>query len=637
MGRAAARRLGVALGAGALVAVGLAATTVPATADTDTTIAYWQMNESGGDVMHDSSGNGIDGTIGDRVTVGQGYYSFAYVPPGAATAYAGQLVTVDDSRLNPGANDYAIEIRFRNSRSFGNLIQKGQNKTVGGYFKIELPAGKISCLYKDGTDDPSTEVLEGQSGVTSPGYMVGDVLHTYNDNQWYTIRCARTGSGVTMDVYAADGKTLLDHQHNAKTTGNISNSKMLSIGGKISCAQNNTTPGITCDYFPGQVDWVRLSTGAKSIPAPPRTGDTAPLQAVRDPGGKAIHVTSPDDDSVRSYTVTSRGSAKLVRTMSGSATGLTGPWGAAADGSGNIWVAAETGDRISRFSASSNGRPSATISGSTTKLSWPQGIALDGGARIYVANQVKDSVTVYAAGASGAASPTRTIKGGKTGLHSPVGVAVDASGRLYVSNWDTGTVTEYASSAKDNTAPIRTLTGLDHPYSLAVDATGALYVATDGTIRVFAAGASGKATPTRVVTVPDSSGVLVDPGRGLSVFTIAAGRLDFTDLRPVPPVTPTITHPSAVSKLRVTGTAKSKKRKVKWAPPTTTGGAAVTSYRIVVKHGRAKVVSRTLAASATKIKLRRAALPAGKAKAIVRAANSAGWGPKAVVTFKVRK
>ena len=101
MGRAAARRLGVALGAGALVAVGLAATTVPATADTDTTIAYWQMNESGGDVMHDSSGNGIDGTIGDRVTVGQGYYSFAYVPPGAATAYAALRPCVIDTAAAP--------------------------------------------------------------------------------------------------------------------------------------------------------------------------------------------------------------------------------------------------------------------------------------------------------------------------------------------------------------------------------------------------------------------------------------------------------------------------------------------------------------------------------------------------------
>ena len=71
--RWAARR---AVGASGVALAVLAAT--PGLAADSTTLARWEMDEVAGPVMHDSSGNGIDGTIGSAVAVtGLGHYHWS--------------------------------------------------------------------------------------------------------------------------------------------------------------------------------------------------------------------------------------------------------------------------------------------------------------------------------------------------------------------------------------------------------------------------------------------------------------------------------------------------------------------------------------------------------------------------------
>ena len=87
--RAANRRRIMALTMAALVlaAIGLIAfrSTPPAVAETGPVVANWQMNEgAGAATMIDSSGNGIDGAIGDDVTTGGGYYEFPSIENGPA-------------------------------------------------------------------------------------------------------------------------------------------------------------------------------------------------------------------------------------------------------------------------------------------------------------------------------------------------------------------------------------------------------------------------------------------------------------------------------------------------------------------------------------------------------------------------
>ena len=210
----------------------------PAGAAASTLVASWQMNEPvGATVMTDSSGHGNTGAIGSKiqtgsVTSGATGYKWSFKKPNALPVEPDRLVTVNAAALNPGIRDYAVTLRYRTTQSFGNVIQKGQNGSKGGYFKFEQPSGFMTCLFKDGNG--------GQRAVKSK-------IAT-NDGAWHTIRCERTQAGLTMTVDGATKYML------GGATGSISNSVPLTIGGKLNCDQIATT----CDYFTGQIDWVTI-------------------------------------------------------------------------------------------------------------------------------------------------------------------------------------------------------------------------------------------------------------------------------------------------------------------------------------------------------------------------------------------
>jgi hypothetical protein len=222
--------------------VGILSMASPARAAINQPVAVWQMNESSGSrTMLDSSGNGINGVIGTNVLAGTALlgggtgYRFTFVQPNQPPANPQRLVQVPhNSRLNPGSGDFAVEFRMRTTHSFGNVVQKGQSGASGGYFKFQQPNGKISCLFR-GSAGSST----ASSGTTR-----------VNDGQWHTVRCERTSSSVTMTV---DGVVT---GRNRNPTGTIANTRPLTIAGKLNCDQVNTT----CDYFAGDIDYLKIET-----------------------------------------------------------------------------------------------------------------------------------------------------------------------------------------------------------------------------------------------------------------------------------------------------------------------------------------------------------------------------------------
>jgi hypothetical protein len=208
-----------------------------------TTLALWNLDEAAGaTVMHDSSGNAVDGSIGSAVVTGGlsngvNFYTWTNVKPTEPPAKPERLVRVEDSRLNFGTKNFAISFRYRTTHPFGNIMQKGQAKTVGGQIKFQLPKGNVSCMVR-GTS---------QRAVRSVG--------SYRDGLWHTVRCERNATGIIMTISDAAGNVVETKKLNGPT-GNFSNRFPFTIGGKPECDQIT----VTCDYFAGDIDWVKIET-----------------------------------------------------------------------------------------------------------------------------------------------------------------------------------------------------------------------------------------------------------------------------------------------------------------------------------------------------------------------------------------
>jgi hypothetical protein len=208
------------------------------TADPPPTHAYEMNDAVGATAMHDDATPPLDGRIGSEVQVGVVVdgatgYRFPRLTPNTPPAHPEHLVSIpDDPSLDPGSSSYSIEIRYRTTNKFGNLIQKGQAATKGGQIKIQLPQGRPTCYFKGSL---------GRVGTGAPAPL--------NDGAWHTLRCTRTPSAV--DFYV-DG-VRVGHKNGA--SGLIDNALPMTIGGKPNCDQVT----VTCDYFGGDVDFVHIS------------------------------------------------------------------------------------------------------------------------------------------------------------------------------------------------------------------------------------------------------------------------------------------------------------------------------------------------------------------------------------------
>jgi hypothetical protein len=252
----------VAVAAVALVLMGLQ----PVAGADAQVLADWQMNEArGATQLLDSSGNGRHGTIGDDIAIGvrssgATVHSFPYISSTAPPDPVGRLHIVDQRQaLNPGTADFAVELRFRNTHTHGNITQKGQSGASGGYWKVEVDDGVLSCVFA-GTS--ASVALKSTIRVT--------------DDVWRTVRCERTATEAVMYI---NGER---HLRRAVATGSIANDWTLAIGGKSNC--NSTT--IQCDYFRGDLDFMRIERPSGTTPTtttstttttrPPTTTTTRP-------------------------------------------------------------------------------------------------------------------------------------------------------------------------------------------------------------------------------------------------------------------------------------------------------------------------------------------------------------------------
>jgi sugar lactone lactonase YvrE len=240
---------------------------------------------------------------------------------------------------------------------------------------------------------------------------------------------------------------------------------------------------------------------------------------------------TPATASITIYAPGASGDATPTATIAGSNTGLSTPQGIAVDAAGIIYVANDfIGGPASRITvyapgASGNATPDRSISGG---LDRPRGIAVDAVGNIYVTNEEADNVTVYAAGANGLTTPIARIEGLNAGLFAPGGIVLDAAGSIYVTSIGSGppvpaSVRVFAPGANFDATPTVVIaganTGLFVPFAMGLDAAGKIYVANgNNTVTVYAAGATGDATP--LATIPATSATGGFHGYGLAVHSV---------------------------------------------------------------------------------------------------------------------
>lgn len=205
--------------------------------------ALYQMNEpAGATVMADTSGNGLNGAVDPRgVQTGGTYagavgYNWVYRSPTAPPATPERVVQVPDNiNLEPGNEAFTLEFRLRFTNKFGNVIQKGQATTSGGQWKVQLPGGYPSCLFNG-----SKRRVATKSTIR------------IDDGAWHVVSCVFDQTGVTLLI---DG---VRRGRKNGAAGTVNNTFPMTIGGKISCDQVK----VTCDYYTGQVDYVKITKGS---------------------------------------------------------------------------------------------------------------------------------------------------------------------------------------------------------------------------------------------------------------------------------------------------------------------------------------------------------------------------------------
>lgn len=212
----------------ALVAFGFVAA-LPTAAEATTTVAQWNMDNTFGDTMEDSSGNGNNGTMYNIVTSGVGY-----IFDGGTS----KVVVPDSPTLNPGSADFSFSVQVQTSvvppiEKDYDLLRKGNVGTPGGEYKVEMinvnGKAKALCLVKDSLGHSKT--IRGGGPINLA------------DNQLHTITCTKTATSfsIKVDSRAPSAKSA--------SIGSISNSLPLLIGVKTADAPENDLA--TGDWYNG--------------------------------------------------------------------------------------------------------------------------------------------------------------------------------------------------------------------------------------------------------------------------------------------------------------------------------------------------------------------------------------------------
>ena len=192
-----------------------------------TIVAQWNMDETSGTTMYDSSGNGNNGTTTNVVMTGAGYQF---------DGTSSKVVVKNSPSLIPQSNDFSFTVQFQTSiipaqGTDYDLIRKGLGAATGGEYKLEI-------VYDRGIGKPKCVVADSLGHTASKRGNVNVA-----DGQVHTVTCTKSGTTLTQQV-----DSLAPMAATGSITGPITTTKPLTLGIKSA-----TATGTTADWYPGTI------------------------------------------------------------------------------------------------------------------------------------------------------------------------------------------------------------------------------------------------------------------------------------------------------------------------------------------------------------------------------------------------
>jgi hypothetical protein len=192
---------------------------------------------------------------------------------------------------------------------------------------------------------------------------------------------------------------------------------------------------------------------------------------------------------------------------------LRRPWDVALDGSGNIWVV--DSDGVHQFAPDGLLLQDVSDSGEPTGFSQLEGVAFDSQGRLYLADKDNERVLVYeivsdtlvystTIGATG-------VPGGDDGhFNQPVSLAIDSSDRLYVADRDNKRVQRCTHAVSWACTTFYTVTDTSQGLSVGVDNSDHVYISHPSNCQVVKCDSAGSCAVLISTNPLGSSDVAVD-------------------------------------------------------------------------------------------------------------------------------
>lgn len=197
--------------------------------------------------------------------------------------------------------------------------------------------------------------------------------------------------------------------------------------------------------------------------------------------------------------------------------GLNAPDGIAFDSTGNVYVANNSGNKVSKYS-STGSLINASLGGS---ISSPTGVAVDSSGNVYAGTQ-DDVIKVTPGGTQSTFGPI------DQDIFRAQGVAIDNVGNVYVAG-ASQTIVELNSSGNETNFSFGGSLGEGAPVDLAFDSSGNLYVDMDligGNAQILKITSSGNQSLFATLPIYDyPSGLAVDSGGNVYVASQEYGTI----------------------------------------------------------------------------------------------------------------